>query len=423
MSPSNEYYIHEDFLEVILSRVISPSNFHFKEVVLVCKRWNCIASRCATKLVTKLVIPRSSLESVVRLRNIEWLQLDTTSVDWSIKLAPLSGLKSLKYLDISDGMFANIVPLSGLTALTELNVSGNPIVDLVPLSGLTNLKKLDINDCMIGCNQSYNLHWFNALSPLSGLTALTELNLSNNRILKNIAPLSGLTALTKLDMSLYFLEVILSRVISPSNFHFKEVVLVCKRWNCIASRCATKLVAKLVIPRSSLESVSRLRNLEWLQLDPSVDWTINLAPLSGLNSLKYLDIHGLLVDIVPLSGLTALTELKLSYNRLVDLAPLSGLTDLKKLDIERQWVDDIVPLSGLTALTELNMSRNYLLRNIAPLSGLTALTKLDMSLTSVRNIAPLSGLTTLRNLYITDFVFDETPLSGLTYLQIHIVPV
>ena len=100
-------------------------------------------------------------------------------------VSPLSELAlpwphSNKIVDIS--------PLSGLTNLTWLDLMGNQIVDISPLSGLTNLTWLDL---------SYNR--IVDISPLSGLTNLTELDLSYNRIV-DISPLSGLTNLTWLDL-------------------------------------------------------------------------------------------------------------------------------------------------------------------------------------------------------------------------------
>lgn len=62
----------------------------------------------------------------------------------------------------------------------------NEITDISPISGLTNLTELHLNDNQI-----------KDISSLSELTNLTELYLNNNQI-KDISPFSGLTNLTGL---------------------------------------------------------------------------------------------------------------------------------------------------------------------------------------------------------------------------------
>ena len=66
--------------------------------------------------------------------------------------------------DISD-----LSPLSGLTSLTWLNLSGNPVSDLTPLSRLTGLSSLNLQGCPI---------FDESLSPLASLTGLTDLYLA-----------------------------------------------------------------------------------------------------------------------------------------------------------------------------------------------------------------------------------------------------
>ncbi len=77
----------------------------------------------------------------------------------------------------------DITPLSGLTNLTELDLSSCPnLTDIIPLSGLINLTDLDLENC----------NKLTDITPLSGLTNLTELYLSSYC---NKSPLSGLTNL------------------------------------------------------------------------------------------------------------------------------------------------------------------------------------------------------------------------------------
>ncbi len=65
-------------------------------------------------------------------------------------------------------------------------------------------------------------------------------------------------------------------------------------------------------------------------------------------------------DLRPLQGLTALTELYLSYNQLTDLRPLQGLTTLTRLNLRFNQLTDLRPLQGLTTLTRLGLDRNQI---------------------------------------------------------------
>ena len=83
--------------------------------------------------------------------------------------------------DISD-----LSPLSGLTSLTWLNLAGNPVSDLTPLSRLTGLSHLNLQGCPI---------FDESLSALASLTGLTDLYLGFTGVM-DAASLSGLSGLT-----------------------------------------------------------------------------------------------------------------------------------------------------------------------------------------------------------------------------------
>ncbi|HLP61272.1 MAG TPA: COR domain-containing protein, partial [Candidatus Deferrimicrobium sp.] len=81
-----------------------------------------------------------------------------------------------------------LTPLSPLTNLTELYLSDNQLTDLMPLSPLTNLALLDLRG-----NQLTDL------TPLSPLTNLTTLSLNNNQ-LTDLTPIGKLKLLDILDV-------------------------------------------------------------------------------------------------------------------------------------------------------------------------------------------------------------------------------
>ena len=84
-------------------------------------------------------------------------------------MSPLSGLKSLTYLELSFNQIGDVSPLAGLTNLTVLLLISNHVSDVSPHKGLTNLLalRLDIN-------------WISDMSPLDGLFALGVLYLSQS---------------------------------------------------------------------------------------------------------------------------------------------------------------------------------------------------------------------------------------------------
>lgn len=104
-------------------------------------------------------------------------------------------------LRLTGNQITDLTPLRGLTNLTELYLSHNQInrnpriTDLTPLSGLTNLTVLRLSFSLASSDLMPL-----SLTPLSGLTNLTELDLSFNR-LTDITPLSSLTNLKVLYLT------------------------------------------------------------------------------------------------------------------------------------------------------------------------------------------------------------------------------
>ena len=110
----------------------------------------------------------------------------------------------------------------------------------------------------------------------------------------------------------------------------------------------------------------------------------DVAPLSGLNNLRELDLDANSVaDVAPLSGLNNLRELDLSGNSIADVAPLAalaGLSRLESLSLSANNIADVSPLaalSGLTRLETMNLESN-IITDVSPLVRLTNLIELDL---------------------------------------------
>ncbi|MDE0016329.1 MAG: leucine-rich repeat domain-containing protein, partial [Candidatus Poribacteria bacterium] len=166
--------------------------------------------------------------------------------------------------------------------LSELDVSNSGITDLTGLEHAHNLRSLNLGNEFIEGDGFVNSRTVLDLSPLSGLTNLTSLQLSGNNI-SDIAAISALKNLDTLDLS-------------SNNI-------------------------------SDVSPLSGLTNLTSLNLSSN-----NISDLAALSTLTNLTSLGLssnnISDVSPLSELAYLTSLWLSSNNISDVSPLSGLTNL-----------------------------------------------------------------------------------------------
>ena len=142
-----------------------------------------------------------------------------------------------------------------------------------------------------------------------------------------------------------------------------------------------------------------------------------VSALSGLTSLTHLYLsYNELTAVSALSGLTSLTDLYLSFNELTAVSALSGLTSLTHLDLRSNKLTAVSTLSGLTGLTHLDLRSNKLTA-ISALSGLTSLTHLYLSYNELTAVSALSGLTSLTDLDLgSNKLTAVSALSGLTSL-------
>ena len=186
----------------------------------------------------------------------------------------------------------------------------------------------------------------------------------------------------------------------------------------IEMRTLTRLVA-------SFAGVSDLTGLEFaISLTHLNFWDnriTDLSPLSGLTKLTslILSYNGFnITDISPLAGLANLTELGLFYTNVSDISPLASLTNLTSLSLgsEDIMVTDISPLAGLTKLNFLFLARNAI-TDISPLAGLDNLKYLNLWRNKIKDISPLASLASLTELHLgNNPILDISLLSGMSNL-------
>lgn len=210
------------------------------------------------------------------------------------------------------------------------------------------------------------------ISDIKQITALTELDASNNTFIRSIDPLSQFSKLNILRLS-----------------------------------------------GLAISDLSPLRNMTELE-DLSISKT-NVSDISVMkyfSKLKKLDISNTLIsDISVLEKLTTLQSLKLSYTQVSDLNALNSLTELTDLSMASTKATDLSPLASLSKLTELN-AINSPVTDVSALSGLNAITVLHLDSTRISSIAGLTKLSNLKLLYINHTtVGDLTPLQTLPRLE------
>ena len=283
--------------------------------------------------------------------------------------------------------------LGRLKGLVGLHFSEPRITSLEPLTGLTNLRALTLTDATA----------ITSLEPLKELTNLDQLILTRATGITNLEPLKGLTHLNQLD---------LTGLTGITNLD--------------PLKGLPNLSVLLLTDAAGITNLDPLKGLTKLnKLDlGGLPGVTNLEPLKGLTNLRALLLTGPIgiTNLEPLKGLTNLRELDLSdATGITNLEPLKELRNLHQLSLFRlTGVTNLEPLKVLTNLQDLNLTEVTGVTNLEPLKGLTNLGTLSLSrATGVTNLEPLKGLTKLRELDLTGIpgVTSLTPLKGLTNLN------
>ena len=215
--------------------------------------------------------------------------------------------------------------LDEMATLTGFAARNANISDLTGLEHATNLRSLGLDGEIVGDTRS-NSNSVSDLSPLVGLTDLTELWIGGNAI-SDLSPLAGLTHLTWLTLE----------------------------DNSI----------------SDISALAGLINLTKLNLDNNT--ITDISVLAGLTQLTRLRLRtNRSSDVSPLAGLINLTELHLGGNGISNISPLAGLTNLRTLYLWGNTISDLSALEDLTNLTWLRLGHSGI-SDLSPLIANTGL--------------------------------------------------
>jgi len=275
----------------------------------------------------------------------------------------------------------NISPLSGLTKLKTLDLSNNQITDISALSELVDLETLIL----------YN-NQISDISALSGLSNLTSLDLERNQV-TDIAPLSGLTSLTLLELNSNPIAdtSVLSTLTGLESLSLSRIGL-------------TTIPALTNLPNLTFLDLvgNQITDISGLSGMPAIE-TVSLfgnriTSVQGLSDVPNLKALGLginqITDVNGLSGLTSLQIIDLTNNRLTAISALTDLPNLYYMDLQNNQITDVSGLSGLPNLVFLLLNRNRM-ENLDTLSNLPRLRSVELSTNQITDISGLSGLPAL----------------------------
>ncbi|MDD4409334.1 MAG: leucine-rich repeat domain-containing protein [Candidatus Pacebacteria bacterium] len=151
------------------------------------------------------------------------------------------------------------------------------------------------------------------------------------------------------------------------------------------------------------ESTVQLSEESKTRLKEAIDKNSGSIPagsFDGLGCLEEVDItYTSLGNISELSRLDNLKVLNLQSNNIYDLSPLSNMKRLRILNLNENFgISNLSPLSKMTTLEKLYLSYANV-TDISPLSGLVNLNELGLSWTKVKDVSPLKPLINLKTLY------------------------
>jgi Leucine-rich repeat (LRR) protein len=189
-------------------------------------------------------------------------------------LAPLSELRDLKVINISETQINDLAPISNVTFLENLNISNTPTRNIKFIKYSDRLKVLDISHTQV-----------DSISELLNLKSLIGIRADGT-------PISSFSVLNQFK-------------------NLEELSLKESGFN-------------------NPENIQELKNLK--SLDLSGNYMVNLSSFTGFKDLQYLNLSNTNIqDLNNLSEFENLEVLDITATSVDDLSPLNGLKNLKKV--------------------------------------------------------------------------------------------
>ena len=391
-------------------------------------------------------IPQVALE---QLDSLEELWCGNTPKDLSASLKHPEKLKVLGCFDV--------VQLDGVDAFTELEhlyVKDYDLTDLNAISALVNLKKLEIiggdritdfgvlhslkqlellhieasqlKDISF-VKQMENLQDFSLkntividISSLKGKTALKKVDLQSNMELQDYRALSSLRGIEELTLELGSK----AQIPNPSKWKALHTLSISgvSDLSFVKSLTGLKKLCIAGVDCGTMDALTALQDLEYLQIGYVYGELDNLSMLTDLTKLKVLDMSGMSVygNVEAVFSIASLEELNLNDCSFgLDFDAISKNKNLKKLHMNRMrlWENIMVQQDG--AFTYVNYDDVALMDEIEVLKKFPNLEELYLQGDKIVDISFVENLPKLKKLDITNnYVTDLRPLQQLQQLEI-----
>ena len=342
--------------------------------------------------LTYLMIVHNHITDVSPLSGLTNLTTLNLSYNKITDVSPLSSLTNLTGLFLDYNRIRDISPLAGLTALEDLTLDHNPIANIDPIKPLIpNLAIFTFEGTALTAD---DIDWigeqdFSFTSTYDEIRGGFDVEISpaakipDEYLRTLLGGLEGtdaptqkfISTLTELDLS----------GLNIKNFTGLESAINLTKLTITDANMTSKRLSKLA------EVLRHLPDLR--QLDLGGNKISNIASLASLTQLTSLHLNeNDITDVSSLSALSDLTSLSLSENRIANIDGLGALTKLESLNLDgNRKVADISPLAGLTNLTDLFLSRNRIV-DVSPLAGLTNLQRLTLDKNRIADFEPISSL-------------------------------
>jgi hypothetical protein len=336
-----------------------------------------------------LDISQTAIEDLAPISNVTFLE------SLNLSNTPTSAIKFIKYsdrlryLDISNTKIEDISELVNLTSLQVLRAEKTPIQSFAVLNQFKSLQELNLNES-----------GFDNMENLKDLSSLESLSLSKNNIL-NFSLLSQLTALTKLDLSETNFEDL-----SPLSSLTKLVQLD-------VTACEV----------SDLSPLSSLENLKKIAADETKlsteDATLFVQKNPNILLIHHVKDLQSWWESLSMAWKQALVKINPSLE--LDKPGIEILTqtlNLPSLDLDDSEIESLIPVVRFVALTSLSLSNNVLIDNLLPLQEVKTLQLVTAKNTSIQDASPLKENVLLKRIDLeASPIVSIAALSGLTELN------
>lgn len=346
------------------------------------------------------------IEPLSRLRKLKSVNISNTLTR---NLQPLRNLTNLEELKFAGTIIDNLEALKYITSLKEIDMARTSVVSLKPIAELVNLKKVDINGTKIS-----------NLNPLSTMVKLVSLDCSQTPVtdlsplkhLKNMqnllvagTPLSNTSVLPALK-KLEYLNIEKTKVKSLNDI--KRIPNL-KKLYCAETAISENEINQFIMDNPNCLVVYKSKELSsWWSPLPAI-WKNKFNEYIRLgNNPSQEQLH----------QLVNIKSLNLRGNATInDLSPIAAFTYLKEIDCSGTGISSLEPLKNMTYLEELNCSETKV-NDISPLKGTVNLRLLNITYTKVSSLEPLAKLQFLEELYASNtFVSSLKPLENRQNLK------